>query len=152
MTELSYIRTQKTLRLPIAFRRKSHQQRHLGITDQLGTGVAQATRTTLSDPTLLTTPSWRTALPVLTGRTVILREPEMSDLGPLVDLLSLSDATRFGLDESLTIDMAVQQFIGRVIHDRTAGLYGRWRHGELGHVGVERARVLAEREGAHETT
>jgi RimJ/RimL family protein N-acetyltransferase len=61
-------------------------------------------------------------LPVLIGRTVTLREPESSDLGPLVDLLSLSDATRFGLDDSLTIDVAVSQFIDRVIHDRIAGL------------------------------
>jgi ribosomal-protein-alanine N-acetyltransferase len=61
-------------------------------------------------------------LPILTGRTVLLREPERSDLGPLVDLLSLSDATRFGVDESLTIDAAVQQFIDRVIHDRISGL------------------------------
>ena len=89
---------------------------------QLGTGVAPIRRTTLSDPTLLATPSWRTSLPILTGRTVLLREPERSDLGALVDLLSLSDATRFGVDESLTIDAAVQQFIDRVIHDRISGL------------------------------
>ena len=42
--------------------------------------------------------SWKDELPLLVGRTVTLREPAAQDLGPLVDLLSQPDATRFGLD------------------------------------------------------
>jgi len=74
----------------------------------------------MSDPTPLTVSNWRTELPVLTSRTVTLREPVSSDLGPLVDLLSLSDATRFALDEPVS-DVAVQQLIDGVMRDRAAG-------------------------------
>jgi RimJ/RimL family protein N-acetyltransferase len=74
-----------------------------------------------NDPTLLgAATSWRAELPVLHGRTVTLREPVATDLGPLVDLLSLADATRFGLDEPVT-DFAVQQLIERAARDRAAG-------------------------------
>jgi len=51
-----------------------------------------------SDNTLISTSNWRAELPVLAGRSVVLREPTTHDLGPLVDLLSMADATRFGLD------------------------------------------------------
>jgi RimJ/RimL family protein N-acetyltransferase len=64
---------------------------------------------------------WRRELPVLTGRTVTLREPAIQDLGALVDLLSIGDATRFGVDESVT-EVAVAHFIERVAHERAAGL------------------------------
>lgn len=73
------------------------------------------------DPTVLSTSNWRAELPTLTGRLVTLREPTSSDLGPLVDLLSLSDATRFGLDEPV-IDLGVQDLIERIARDRAAGL------------------------------
>ena len=72
-------------------------------------------------PTTRNTPNWRTELPMLTGRVVTLREPMSSDLGPLVDLLSLSDATHFGLDE-LVSDVGVQQLIERAPRDREEGL------------------------------
>jgi len=74
----------------------------------------------MSDPSSLYGSTWRAELPVLTSRTVTLREPNASDLGPLVDLLSLSDATRFTLDEPVT-EVAVQQLIERVTGDRAAG-------------------------------
>ena len=74
-----------------------------------------------ADPTVLTTSNWRAELPILTGRMVTLREPASVDLGPLVDLLSLSDATRFGVDEPV-IDLGVQDLIERIARDRAAGL------------------------------
>jgi RimJ/RimL family protein N-acetyltransferase len=74
----------------------------------------------MSDPTSLTVTNWRMELPVLTSRTVTLREPVSSDLGPLVDLLSLADATRFTLDEPVS-EVAVQQLIDRMTRDRAAG-------------------------------
>jgi len=68
----------------------------------------------------ITVTNWRAELPVLTGRTVLLREPASHDLDVLVALLSLGDASRFGLDESPT-EYAVQQLIGRAAHDRANG-------------------------------
>ena len=72
------------------------------------------------DHTIIASTNWRADLPVLTGRTVLLREPTALDLGPLVDLLSLGDATRFGLDEPPS-ELAVQQLIDRAIRDRANG-------------------------------
>jgi len=74
----------------------------------------------MSDSTLLNGSNWRSELPILTARTIMLREPVSSDLGPLMDLLSLSDASRFGLEEPPT-ELAVQQLIDRVARDRAAG-------------------------------
>lgn len=74
-----------------------------------------------SDASTVGSPDWRAELPALTARAVTLREPTASDLGSLVDLLSIGDATRFGLDDPIT-DVAVQQFIARVAHERVAGL------------------------------
>jgi RimJ/RimL family protein N-acetyltransferase len=64
---------------------------------------------------------WRRALPVLTSRLVALREPTLDDLGPLVDLLSIADASRFGIDEPVT-EQSVRQLIDRSLQDRSAGL------------------------------
>src|SRR5262249_19510160 len=74
----------------------------------------------MSDTTSLNGSNWRSNLPVLTVRAVTLREPVQSDLGPLVDLLSLRDATRFGLDEPPS-EIAVRQLLERVACDRAAG-------------------------------
>src|SRR5262245_29304288 len=71
-----------------------------------------------SDSTLLTS-AWRSALPVLHGRTVTLREPVAQDLGPLLNLLSLADATHFGLD--VISDVTVQQLLERAPLDRANG-------------------------------
>jgi RimJ/RimL family protein N-acetyltransferase len=64
---------------------------------------------------------WRAELPTLAARLVVLREPSSRDVRPLVELLSLADACRFGLDEPVS-DLLVQQFIARVRQDRTTGL------------------------------
>ena len=65
--------------------------------------------------------TWRNELPSLTGRVVMLREPGPQDLGPLVDLLSLGDATRFGLDEPVS-EVGVQELIDRFGRERASGL------------------------------
>ena len=65
--------------------------------------------------------TWRNELPTLNGRVVMLREPVSQDLGPLVDLLSLGDATRFGLDEPMS-EVGVQELIERVARERASGL------------------------------
>jgi len=72
------------------------------------------------DRIFITVPNWRAELPVLTGRNVILREPAPIDAGPLVDLLSLGDATRFGLDEPPS-EYVVQRLIERAVRDRANG-------------------------------
>jgi N-acetyltransferase len=76
----------------------------------------------LSDPTVLATSQWRAELPVLTGRTVTLREPERSDLAALVALLSQPDASRFAVEDAMPIELAVQRLIDRAGRDRAAGL------------------------------
>src|SRR5882672_1581776 len=65
--------------------------------------------------------AWRSELPTLTGRAVTLREPVCQDLGPLVDLLSLSDATRFCIDEPVT-EFAVHELIERAALERANGI------------------------------
>lgn len=65
--------------------------------------------------------TWRNELPPLTGRVVLLREPAGQDLGPLVDLLSLGDATLFGLDEPVS-EVEVQELIQRFARERASGL------------------------------
>ena len=74
-----------------------------------------------SDPAAIAATNWRNELPTLAGRLVVLREIASQDLGPLVDLLSLSDATRFGLDEPVS-EMSAQDLIDRARRDRAAGL------------------------------
>jgi len=64
---------------------------------------------------------WQTALPTLTSRSVTLREPIAQDAGALVDLLSIADASRFGLEYPVT-ELAVHEFIERAQRDRAAGL------------------------------
>jgi RimJ/RimL family protein N-acetyltransferase len=75
----------------------------------------------MSDSSLIAVTSWRTELPTLTGRTITLREPGAQDLGPLVDLLSLGDATRFGIEEP-TSDVGVQELIDRAARERASGI------------------------------
>jgi RimJ/RimL family protein N-acetyltransferase len=65
--------------------------------------------------------TWRTELPALTGRVVLLREAGSQDLGPLVDLLSLADASRFGLDEPVS-EVEVQELIERFARERASGV------------------------------
>jgi RimJ/RimL family protein N-acetyltransferase len=74
-----------------------------------------------AEPSILNVSDWRTGLPPLTARQVSLREPVAQDLGSLVDLLSVADATRFGMDEQGR-EMTVQRLIERAARDRAAGL------------------------------
>ena len=69
----------------------------------------------------LATSDWRVVLPTLTGRQVTLREPSASDLRPLLDLLSIGDASRFGADEPVS-ELGVQRFLERVRRERAAGV------------------------------
>ena len=64
---------------------------------------------------------WRRELPTMSSRLVALREPTAVDLGPLVDLLWLTDADRFGINEPVT-EEAVRALIGRAHHERSAGI------------------------------
>jgi len=73
------------------------------------------------EPSTIGVSIWRNELPTLTGRVVTLREPATQDLGPLVDLLSIGDATRFGLDEPVS-EVGVQELIERFARDRANGL------------------------------
>ena len=70
---------------------------------------------------MLAMSNWRAELPVLAARLVTLREPTSSDLRPLMDLLLLADASRFGLDEPVS-ELAVQQLLDRIARDREAGV------------------------------
>jgi len=73
-----------------------------------------------NDPVGIGVASWRSELPVLTARLVLLRELAPSDLGALVDLLSIGDASRFGLEYPVT-DLMARRFIERAQQDRAAG-------------------------------
>jgi RimJ/RimL family protein N-acetyltransferase len=64
---------------------------------------------------------WRKTLPVLSTRLVVLREPVSTDLGPLVDLLSIVDASRFGIQES-ALDIGVARLIERGPVERANGV------------------------------
>lgn len=74
-----------------------------------------------ANPTGLTQANWREDLPILTSRSVTLRELSPQDLAPLIDVLSATDACRFNLDEGVNADR-VRAFIDRAIRDRSAGL------------------------------
>ena len=73
-----------------------------------------------TDSANLTPTNWRVELPTLTARQVTLREATVSDLRPLMDLLSLGDASRFGIDEPLT-ELSVQELLDRSQRERADG-------------------------------
>jgi ribosomal-protein-alanine N-acetyltransferase len=72
-------------------------------------------------PARITVTDWRRELPVLHARTVSLREPTREDLPAVVSLLSLPDATRFGIDDRIN-EPSVLDFIAKVERDRASGL------------------------------
>jgi RimJ/RimL family protein N-acetyltransferase len=89
------------------------------------------------------TSDWRHALPTLSARLVTLREPTDADLPALVDLLSLTDATHFGLDGPSPL--AVQEFLARAHRQRLAGhavTYAITSHGGRVVVGLLQIRQL----------
>jgi RimJ/RimL family protein N-acetyltransferase len=65
--------------------------------------------------------NWPRDLPPLVGTMVTLREPVASDAKALMDLLSIVDACRFGLDEPVS-EPAVQDFIESVRRDREGAM------------------------------
>ena len=75
----------------------------------------------MSESSLIGVAAWRNELPSLNGRVVSLREPVTQDLGPLADLLSIGDATRFGLDEPVS-EVSVQELIERFGRERASGI------------------------------
>jgi N-acetyltransferase len=92
----------------------------------------------------MTTPAWRQELPTLSARLVTLREPVHEDLGPLVDLLSIADACRFGIDEGVT-ELAVNQLIDRAQREREAGgsfTYVVLQAGTRAVIGVAQVRAI----------
>src|ERR1043166_1414012 len=70
---------------------------------------------------VLASPNWRSELPTLSARMVTLREPEPSDLRPLMDLLLLAARSRFGIDDPVS-EVSVQQMLDRIARDREAGI------------------------------
>ncbi len=74
-----------------------------------------------SEPSILKASDWRTGLPTLTARLVTLREPVAQDLGPLVALLSVADATRFGMEDQ-TARWRSRGSSNAPSRDRAAGL------------------------------
>ncbi|HMD33687.1 MAG TPA: GNAT family protein [Vicinamibacterales bacterium] len=74
----------------------------------------------MANETTIPVATWRAELPLLAGRTVVLREPAGHDLAPLFELLSNPDASRFGIDEPLA-EYGVQQMLDRAAHDREMG-------------------------------
>ena len=75
----------------------------------------------MSESSVIGVAAWRNELPSLNGRVVSLREPVPQDLGPLADLLSIGDATRFGLDEPVS-EVSVQELIERFGRERAGGI------------------------------
>ena len=63
--------------------------------------------------------TWRNELPLLTGRAVAAARAGVAGSRPLVDLLSLGDATRFGLDEPVS-EVGVQELIERFARERAS--------------------------------
>ena len=74
----------------------------------------------MSNSPALLVPAWRSDPPTLSGRTITLRQPGSRDLGALVDLLSLGDATRFGMDEPVS-EVSVHELIERIGRERAGG-------------------------------
>jgi len=74
-----------------------------------------------SDPNVLAATNWRSELPTLAARLVSLREPRRADMPAILRVLSLSDATKFGIDEPIT-EGTVERFIDRVSAERAQGV------------------------------
>jgi RimJ/RimL family protein N-acetyltransferase len=64
---------------------------------------------------------WRLELPVLSSPNLLLREPRVQDVAALIDLLSTSDATSFGMKHAVT-ESSVTALIERAQRERAAGV------------------------------
>jgi RimJ/RimL family protein N-acetyltransferase len=76
------------------------------------------------DPSSGNIGSWRSELPALAGKLVTLREVAAADLPEIVELLSASDASRFGLEPPR--DESVQELLERAPRERAGGLSMTW--------------------------
>jgi RimJ/RimL family protein N-acetyltransferase len=65
--------------------------------------------------------NWKSQLPTLTLHQLTLREPEPGDCPALMELLSLSDASRFGVEEPIT-EANVRALVDRARSERAAGV------------------------------
>ena len=74
----------------------------------------------MSNDSAWTLSDWRRELPPITSGLVALHEPIADDAGPLVEVLSIADAVRFGIGEPVT-EEAVRAFIGHARHERSTG-------------------------------
>lgn len=87
----------------------------------------------MSDQSARTGTEWRTTLPPLGGAVALLREPTGADAPMLMDLLSIADASRFGLELPVTEETALE-LIARLQRERQAGVAFAYaivaRHGE----------------------
>jgi RimJ/RimL family protein N-acetyltransferase len=63
---------------------------------------------------------WRRQLPALSGNMVALREPAAADVAALLDVLSIADASRFGLELPLA-DEQVLDLVARFQRERETG-------------------------------
>jgi len=82
------------------------------------TGAVSAVSTSTSS----TQTDWRTALPVLTGKSFTLREVRMSDAASLLAMLSSDEAARFISPPPSTVD-GFERFIAWSLKEREAGRF-----------------------------
>lgn len=73
-----------------------------------------------ASPTIDIRTTWRQALPVLEGTSVLLREPTMADCDALLEVLLTADSARFGIDGEIDRE-TVGNFVHAVSADRLAG-------------------------------
>lgn len=75
-----------------------------------------------SRPEPVTSTDWRDRLPVLTGKTVVLRELRISDAPALLAMLTTDEVTRFISPPPTTVE-GFERFIAWTHRMRTAGTY-----------------------------
>jgi [ribosomal protein S5]-alanine N-acetyltransferase len=90
------------------------------------------------------TTDWRTALPVITGKTIMLRELELSDAPSLFAMLTPEEVSRFISPPPTTVE-GFEQFISWACAERAAGRYACFAvvpHGAQSAVGLFQIRQL----------
>jgi ribosomal-protein-alanine N-acetyltransferase len=90
--------------------------------DKLGGQVNLEARATAMQPADETSPAWRTTVPLLEGRRIILREPRVTDAPSLFSLLSNDDVSRFISPPPATVD-GFERYIAWSHRQRAAGQY-----------------------------
>jgi len=101
-------------------------------------------RPMITTATATVTSDWRTALPVLTGNKVTLRELEMSDAAPLFAMLTAEEVSRFISPPPTTVE-GFEKFITWARAERAAGRYACFAvvpHGMNTAVGLFQVRQL----------